>query len=223
MLIPNIFFDALAKKHETFFDFGPYQVDLSGNEVPFIPLLYHPVQSKIWWSSGQSGTTFPSINQGKFWAGWINFFNMVHGWAENGRANSSHLQVASLISKHRAFRRGKASWRSFPTDGCTGAGQSPVAASGCWSSRCCMRIRCLEVLEVLEVVKRLVGENGWTWHSGSEIGCIGIDTGMWFLSIPLISLQPWRLPATIVEGLRNFEKLCRWTFNMYMYTWSMLK
>ena len=124
----------------------------------------------IFWSIRD---TFPSINQGKFWAGWINFFNMVHGWAENGRANSSHLQVASLISKHRAFRRGKASWRSFPTDGCTGAGQSPVAASGCWSSRCCMRIRCLEVLEVLEVVKRLVGENGWTWHSGSEIGCIG--------------------------------------------------
>jgi len=46
MLIPNIFFDALAKKHETFFDFGPYQVDLSGNEVPFIPLLYHPVNPK---------------------------------------------------------------------------------------------------------------------------------------------------------------------------------
>ena len=42
----HIFFDALAKKHETFFDFGPYQVDLSGNEVAFIPLLYHPVNPK---------------------------------------------------------------------------------------------------------------------------------------------------------------------------------
>lgn len=177
-------------------------------------------QSKIWWSSGQSGTPFlPSIRA--FFLGMSQLFlYFVHGWAENG-TNSSHFQVAILISKHRAFRRGKASWRSFPTDGCTAAGQSPVAASGCWSCRCCMRIRCLEMLEVLEVVKRLVGENGM--ERGIAARKLDVLDRYWYviLSIPLIS-QSWRgcvFLKSYVGGLSTCICLLDqcWSIEVYMY------